>query len=64
MGNRISEYRKQLKLSQVELANKVGISREYVSLIENGKKVPSTLLGLVIAKVLKTTVEELFISEM
>lgn len=33
-------YRKEKKLSTVELAKKCGISRSYITLMENGKRLP------------------------
>lgn len=38
LGNRIYEKRKLLKLSQAELAEKVGVSPQMISNLETGKK--------------------------
>lgn len=38
LGERIANYRKQHKLSQGDLALLIGISRTYLSLIENGRE--------------------------
>ncbi|HWU42714.1 MAG TPA: helix-turn-helix transcriptional regulator [Bdellovibrio sp.] len=47
-------------LTQQDLAEKVGCSRQTIHSIESGKFVPSVELALKIAKVLKVTVEEIF----
>lgn len=44
MNNRIVELRKSSGWTQDEFADKMGISKNYVSLIENGKKIPSDRL--------------------
>ena len=47
-------------MSQEELANKVGVSRQSIHSIEKGKFVPSTLLALKIAKYFNKSVEDIF----
>lgn len=42
LGERIIRERKKFKLSAETLANKCGVSRSYITLIENGRRVPST----------------------
>lgn len=44
MNNRIVQLRKNREWTQDEFAEKMGISKNYVSLIENGKKKPSDRL--------------------
>lgn len=44
MNNRIVQLRKSREWTQDEFAEKMGISKNYVSLIENGKKKPSDRL--------------------
>lgn len=44
LGRRIKYYRTAAGLTQAELAEKVGISIQYMSAIENGKKYPSLAL--------------------
>ncbi len=44
MNNRIVQLRKSVGWTQDEFAEKMGISKNYVSLIENGKKIPSDRL--------------------
>ena len=65
--NFISTYRNRFKLARVEnnltqaeLAEKVGVTRQTISLIENGKYNPTLNLCLAIARVLNKTLDELF----
>lgn len=58
--NRLKEYRARFNLSQTELGNLAGVSRQTISLIERGDYNPSVTLALKIAKILDATVEELF----
>lgn len=58
--NNIQNLRRQKLMSQKELAKKVGISRSYLSEVENSKSVPNAILSILIAKALKTTVEKIF----
>ncbi|OPX83414.1 MAG: transcriptional repressor DicA [Pelotomaculum sp. PtaB.Bin104] len=60
MNNKIAELRKGLDMTQDDLAKAVGISRPYLSDIENSKYNPGGPLMLKIAKVLKATVEDVF----
>ncbi|CAM3765884.1 helix-turn-helix transcriptional regulator [Cohnella lubricantis] len=64
MNNRIRELRKAKKLSQEDLADMCNVSRQTINAIENNKYDPSLLLAFSLAKVLKVTVDELFISGM
>ena len=61
MKTRIKEYRARYNLTQEELAKKVGVRRETIVFLEKGKYNPSLKLAYKIAKVLNTTIEELFI---
>ncbi|MFD1851818.1 helix-turn-helix transcriptional regulator [Oceanobacillus bengalensis] len=60
---KMKEYRAKHKLSQDQLAKAVGVRRETIGNIENGKYNPSLKLAFDIAKVLKVSVEELFTFE-
>lgn len=62
MRNIIKEKRKERGLSQEELAKKCGVSRQTVNAIENNKYDPTLALAFSLAKELRTTVDELFIS--
>lgn len=57
------EFRKEMKLQQAELADMVGVRRETIGKLENGKYNPSLKLAMDIAKVFGKTVEEVFIFE-
>ncbi|WP_177241769.1 helix-turn-helix transcriptional regulator [Selenomonas ruminantium] len=57
---RIQELRRARKMSQSELAEAVGIRRETLSHLENGKYNPSLRLAMDIAKVFGLQVEDVF----
>ena len=61
MKTRIKEYRARYNMTQEELAKKVGVRRETIVFLEKGKYNPSLKLAYKVAKVLNTTIEELFI---
>ncbi|MEA1895704.1 MAG: helix-turn-helix transcriptional regulator [Euryarchaeota archaeon] len=61
MNTRIKELRARYNLTQEELAKKVGVRRETIVFLEKGKYNPSLKLAHDVAKVLDTTIEELFI---
>lgn len=61
MRTRIKEFRARYNLTQEELAKKVGVRRETIVFLEEGKYNPSLKLAHNIATVLKTTIDELFI---
>ena len=61
MNTRIKELRARYNLTQEELAKKVGVRRETIVFLEKGKYNPSLKLAHDVAKVLGTTIEELFI---
>lgn len=56
----LKKYRKDKNMSQAELAERVGVRRETISLLEKAKYNPSLRLAMSIAAVLCVTVEELF----
>jgi putative transcriptional regulator len=60
MKNTIKVERAKKNLTQADLAEKIGISRQAVNSIETGKFVPSTVLALKMARVFETTVEVIF----
>ncbi len=61
MQNNINEIRKTLNLSQEDLANKTGVSRQTINSIENGKFDPSLSLLFKLIKVLDKNLDEIFI---
>ncbi|EML4474130.1 TPA: helix-turn-helix transcriptional regulator [Clostridioides difficile] len=60
MKTKIKEYREKLLMTQNELAKLVGVRRETIVHLENGKYNPSLKLAMDIAKIFDTTVENLF----
>ncbi|PBI26341.1 transcriptional regulator [Clostridioides difficile] len=60
MKTKIKEYREKLLMTQNELAKLVGVRRETIVHLEDGKYNPSLKLAMDIAKVFDTTVENLF----
>ncbi|MDD5749598.1 MAG: helix-turn-helix transcriptional regulator [Patescibacteria group bacterium] len=60
MKNNIKKLRIQSGLTQEELADKVGVRRETIVFLEQGRYNPSLLLAHKAAKALKTSVDKLF----
>ena len=60
MKNTIRVARAEQRMTQQELADKVGVSRQTINAIESGKFVPSTVLALKIAHTFEKPVEEIF----
>lgn len=60
LNNRIRVFRAEHRMSQGELAEKIGVSRKTISTIEVGRFVPSTIISLKIAKYFAVPVEEIF----
>ncbi len=60
MRTRIKELRARHNLTQDDLAKKVGVRRETVLYLEKGKYNPSLKLAYDIAKVLETTIDDLY----
>ena len=56
----IKEYREKALIKQNELAQLVGVRRESIVHLENGRYNPSLKLAMDIAKVFNTSVESLF----
>ncbi|MDD4902316.1 MAG: helix-turn-helix transcriptional regulator [Patescibacteria group bacterium] len=61
MENRIKELRAKHNLTQESLAKKAGVRRETIVFLEAGKYNPSLKLAHDVAKVLGTTIDQLFI---
>lgn len=60
MKNRIRVARAEMHMTQQELAEHCGVSRQTINAIESGKFVPSTLLALKIARTFGKPVETVF----
>ncbi|MDO4731438.1 MAG: helix-turn-helix transcriptional regulator [Clostridia bacterium] len=63
MKNRIESIRKQRGILQEELAKALGVSRQTISSLENGRYNPSIILAHKIAKYFDMFIEEVFIFE-
>ena len=60
LKNRIKEVRSEKKISQLDLANMVGVSRNTISSIETGQFSPTAKLAYIICIALDKKFEELF----
>ncbi len=60
LETRIREYRERAGMKQSELAEAVGVRRETIVHLENGRYNPSLKLAMDIAKIFGVSVEELF----
>ena len=63
MKNKIEEIRKEKGIRQEEFAKSMGVSRQTISSLENGRYNPSILLAHKIAQYFGMTIEEVFIFE-
>jgi putative transcriptional regulator len=60
MTNTLKQMRKERKITQEQLAELVGVSRQSINAIERGKYTPSTVLSLKISEIFNTTVNKIF----
>ncbi len=60
LKNRLKEIRAEMKLSQTDLANMVGVSRNTISSIETGQFNPTAKLALIICIALDKKFEDIF----
>ena len=60
MNNKIRVARAEARMTQQQLAEAAGVSRQTINAIESGKFVPSTVLALKMAKIFSKPVEEIF----
>jgi putative transcriptional regulator len=63
MKHRIKEFRSAFGWTQEQLSEKIGVSRQTVISIENGRYNPSLELAYKIAKLFECKIEEVFIFE-
>lgn len=61
--NKIRDFRKKKKISQIELGNLMGVRQTTISEWEKDKKMPNIRKAIKLAKILDTTVEELYKKE-
>lgn len=60
MKNNLKVHRAIHNLTQEDLANKVGVTRQTINAIEKGKYSPSLLVALKIARITEVNVEAIF----
>ena len=60
MKNNIKVQRAILNLTQQDLAEKIGVSRQTINALEAGKYVPSTVLALKLSRLFGKSVNEIF----
>jgi len=63
MKNTIRIERAVMNITQQDLAEKIGVSRQTINAIESNKYVPSTVLALKMAKLFQKKVDDIFILE-
>ncbi len=63
MNNRVKEFRKENKVTQDDLAGAVGVTRQTIISLENGKYNASLQLAYKIAKYFGVKIEEVFLFE-
>ena len=63
MKNKLEEIRKQRGIKQEELADAMGVSRQTISSLENGRYNPSVILAIKLARYFGMNVEDIFIYE-
>jgi len=63
MKNKLRVYRAMHDLTQEQLADQVGVSRQTIVAIENNKYLPSLGLAFKMARLFEVQIEDLFIYE-
>ena len=63
MKNRLEEIRKFRGIGQEQLASALGVSRQTISSLENGRYNPSIILAFKIARYFNLSIEDIFIYE-
>ncbi len=61
MKNNIRQLRKDMGLRQEDMAIQLGVTRQTINAIENEKYNPTLELAMKVAKLLKKSVEEIFV---
>lgn len=61
--SKLRDIRKEQGITQEELAYRVGVTVRYIAFLESGDRKPSIDLAFEISKVLKRSVDEIFLSE-
>jgi putative transcriptional regulator len=60
MKNNVKDFRTQQGMTQQELADAIGVSRQTIFAMETARYVPSTILALKLARIFRIKVEDLF----
>ena len=63
MKNRLEEIRKERGIKQEELAAALGVSRQTIGSLENGRYNPSIILAFKLARYFNMSIEDIFIYE-
>ncbi|EGN57909.1 transcriptional regulator [Hallella multisaccharivorax DSM 17128] len=63
MKNSVRVERAIVRMTQADLAARIGVSRQTIVAIESDKYIPSTVLSLKIARVFGKPVEDIFMLE-
>ena len=63
MKNKLEEKKKKKGIKQEELADAMGVSRQTISSLENGRYNPSVILAIKLARYFRLSVEDIFIYE-
>jgi len=63
LKNRLEEIRKKRNIHQEELADSLGVSRQTIGSLENGRYNPSIILAFKISRYFNMSIEEIFIYE-
>ncbi|MEK3953586.1 putative transcriptional regulator [Psychrobacillus psychrotolerans] len=63
LKNRVKELRARFNLTQGDLAEKTGVTRQTIVSLEKGSYTPSLLLAMNIAEVFKEPIEQIFYKE-
>lgn len=58
--NKLREFRARYRITQEELARRVGVTRQTIIAIENGKYLPSLKLAFKLARAFNVKIEDLF----
>ncbi|MEO7654166.1 MAG: helix-turn-helix transcriptional regulator [Sphingomicrobium sp.] len=62
MHNHVAAFRHKQRLSQAQLAQRLGVSRQSVNAIETGRSDPSLSLAFRIAEMFDLSIEDVFVS--
>lgn len=60
ISNNVQKLRKESNLTQQDLANKTGVTRQTIIAIEKGNYTPSVALAIKLAKTFNKKVEDIF----